>query len=87
MPDTSGLHSFHSSAVPNDFKQLFLEAPFRNPCAIRGLKSAGVILSKSKATCSHHEITKGSWSQTECSNRYRGSKKRHISRDQRRAKE
>ena len=79
VADTSGYIPFHSSAVPNDFKQLFLEAPLRNPCAIRGLKSAGVILSKSKATCSHHEITKGSWSQTEGSNRYTGGVKKDTS--------
>src|SRR4029434_4828065 len=30
-------------------------------------------------TRSHQEITKGSWGQTECSNRYGECKKRHIS--------
>src|SRR5262245_27448449 len=45
----------------NYIKQIVSGGPLRNRCAIRVLKSAGVILSKFKAACSHHEITKGSW--------------------------
>src|SRR5215831_19772117 len=75
-----GLHSFTPVSGVTISNRLFLEAPFRNRCAIRGLKSAGVILSKFKTACSHHEITKGCWYKQGVQIDTPESKKRYISR-------